>query len=102
MRRCLAERLQEQHFGADPALEKELVALARSHVIAKRPTQKRPDIQPGTTLIREWRGETHRVEALRQGFLWKGQTYRSLSLVAQRITGAHWNGPRFFGLRGKP
>jgi hypothetical protein len=25
--------------------------------------------------------------------------YRSLTIIAHEITGAHWSGPRFFGLR---
>src|SRR5271166_2408841 len=31
------------------------------------------------------------------GYSWNGTTYRSLSKVAFAITGARWNGPRFFG-----
>ena len=27
-----------------------------------------------------------------------GQRYRSLSVIAEGITGAHWSGPRFFGV----
>ena len=30
-----------------------------------------------------------------------GNTYRSLSKAAFAITGARWNGPRFFGLRDR-
>jgi hypothetical protein len=33
--------------------------------------------------------------------LYKRKRYRSLTGVAQLITSAHWNGPQFFGLRGK-
>ena len=44
----------------------------------------------------------HRVAVLADGFAWNGKTYRSLSKVAQAITGTRWNGPRFFGLRDKP
>jgi Protein of unknown function (DUF2924) len=33
------------------------------------------------------------------GIEWRGQRYRSLSVVARKITGARWSGPRFFGLR---
>ena len=29
-----------------------------------------------------------------------GQSYKSLSAVARAITGAHWSGPAFFGLKG--
>ena len=32
------------------------------------------------------------------GFEYEGQRYRSLTVIAERITGAHWSGPRFFGL----
>lgn len=53
---------------------------------------------PGTRLIREWQGETHEVTILDTGYRYQGQHYRSLSGVASDITGAHWSGPRFFGL----
>jgi len=35
------------------------------------------------------------------GFAWNGQIFDSLSQVAFAITGTKWNGPRFFGLRGR-
>jgi hypothetical protein len=98
LRRYLAERIQMQHFGFDRTLEKALAVLVRSHRSGKTPPLKRPTVRLGTTLIREWGGETHRVEAVDGGFLWRGEKYRSLSLLARRITGARWNGPRFFGL----
>jgi hypothetical protein len=52
----------------------------------------------GTRLLREWNGRQHIVEVVEDGYLLDGKTYRSLSAVAKRITGAHWSGPRFFGL----
>jgi hypothetical protein len=58
-------------------------------------------LKPGTLLIREFGGEMHRVTVVAGGFSWKGLTYTSLSEVARAITGTRWNGPRFFGLRGK-
>ncbi|MGB8898629.1 MAG: DUF2924 domain-containing protein [Methylocella sp.] len=36
------------------------------------------------------------------GIEWRGQRYRSLSVVVRKITGARWSGPRFFGLRQRP
>jgi len=54
---------------------------------------------PGTCLIREWQGQTHEVSILDTGYLWQGNKYRSLSRIAREITGAHWSGPRFFGLQ---
>ena len=55
-------------------------------------------IKPGTRLVREWNGRTHHVEMVEGGFIWNGQTHRSLSTIARQITGAHWSGPRFFGI----
>ncbi len=58
-------------------------------------------LKPGAKLIREWRGETHTVIVLEDGFEWRGKRRRSLSVIAKLITGAHWSGPRFFDLNGK-
>ena len=55
--------------------------------------------KPGTRLVREWHGVTHTVLVHADGVEWRGKRYRSLSVVAREITGAHWSGPRFFGLR---
>jgi hypothetical protein len=52
----------------------------------------------GATLMRQWRGHTHTVLVRVVGFEYDGQRYRSLTVIAERITGAHWSGPRFFGL----
>ncbi len=54
--------------------------------------------RPGSHLIREWNGRTYQVEVTRDGFVMDGRTYRSLTAIARRITGAQWSGPRFFGL----
>jgi len=59
----------------------------------------RVSFKPGTRLVREWHGVTHTVVILTDGVEWRGQRYRSLSVVAREITGAHWSGPRFFGLK---
>ena len=52
-------------------------------------------------LIREHEGKRHEVIAVPGGFLWEGRTYESLSVIANKITGTRWNGPRFFGLRDR-
>lgn len=57
-------------------------------------------LRPGGRLLREWNGTTHVVDVTDEGFLWHGKTHRSLSAIAREITGAHWSGPRFFGLTG--
>lgn len=53
---------------------------------------------PGTLLTREYKGQTIQVRVLRQGFEFDGEIYRSLSAVARKITGSHWNGWLFFGM----
>lgn len=57
-----------------------------------------PTLQPGQRLVREWHGQTHSVLVLEDAFEYQDQRYRTLSEVARQITGAHWSGPRFFGL----
>ena len=61
--------------------------------------QPRQTFKPGTRLVRDWQGQTYTVIILESGVEWRGQHYRSLSVVARKITGAHWSGPRFFGLK---
>lgn len=58
-------------------------------------------LKPGTRLVREWHGVTHTVLVHTDGVEWGGRRYASLSIVAREITGAHWSGPRFFGLRSR-
>jgi len=55
-------------------------------------------LKTGTTLVRQWRGHAHSVLVREDGLEYQGQRYRSLTMIAERITGAHWSGPRFFGL----
>lgn len=55
----------------------------------------------GTMLNREWRGRRYKVKVTPKGFEYDGESFRSLSAVAKRITGSHWNGFLFFGI-GKP
>jgi Protein of unknown function (DUF2924) len=55
-------------------------------------------LKPGARLVREWDGRTHTVTVTEDGFEYAGKNYPSLTKIAQKITGAHWSGPRFFGL----
>jgi hypothetical protein len=55
-------------------------------------------LKPGSKLVRQWRGQVHTVNVLDDGFEYQGERYRSLTGIARRITGAHWSGPRFFGI----
>lgn len=97
LRRFLAFELQaRRHGGLSSALTRQIAQAAQRKAGA---TGSR--LQPGARLLREWNGVTHVVEVTHDGFAWRGQTWRSLTVVAREITGAHWSGPRFFGLNGK-
>jgi hypothetical protein len=65
---------------------------------AARTRTRRSLPSPGARLVRQWRGRTHIIDVLDNGYVWEGRAYRSLSIIARAITGAHWSGPRFFGL----
>ena len=66
----------------------------------KKPRRGTPGMPVlGTRLVREYRGERHEVTVVSGGFEFEGRKYRSLSAITKAITGAHWNGPGFFGLR---
>lgn len=53
---------------------------------------------PGSLLMKQHKGETHVVKVLDNGFEYNGQVCRSLSAIAQEITGTKWNGFLFFGI----
>jgi len=55
----------------------------------------------GSTLTREWHGKQVAVRVVENGFEHEGVVHRSLSAVAQAITGSHWNGRLFFGLTNR-
>ena len=101
LRRLLALRLQERRLGGISALvARELQRAASGGPVAASPAP-RPSLTPGTRLIREWNGKTIAVEVTEAGFAWNDKIWRSLSEIAREVTGAHWSGPRFFGLTGR-
>lgn len=53
---------------------------------------------PGAMLKREYKGRLIQVRVLPQGFEFDGEVYRSLTAIARKITGSHWNGWHFFGI----
>jgi hypothetical protein len=101
MIREIAYKMQERaHGGLAPAIKRRLRALAAEvEANGAGAFAPAPLLKPGTRLLREWRGKTHTVIVLDDGFESEGERYQSLTQIARRITGAHWSGPRFFGLR---
>src|SRR5215471_6951217 len=97
--RALAHRLQEQtHGGTSRAQRRRLQTLAREFEKGSGSSDPGIILRTGTTLVRQWRGHTYTVLVGENGFEYDGQHYRSLTVIAEKITGAHWSGPRFFGL----
>jgi hypothetical protein len=70
----------------------------RRRVPSKPPRPADPALPTGAVLTRFYKGRTIQVRVLAEGFECEGQVHRSLSAVAQAITGAHWNGRLFFGV----
>ena len=98
LRRLLAQRLQERrHGGIPPAVQRELIRIAKGEPAVPVPPVRKP-LTTGTRLVREWNGQTITVEVSDDGFVHAGRKWRSLSEIARHVTGAHWSGPRFFGL----
>ncbi len=99
----VAWKLQERACGGHSAtMRRRLADLAKTMDEKGDLTKARAvTLKPGAKLVREWRGETHDVLVLEDGFQWRGQRWRSLSAIAREISGTQWSGPRFFGLQAK-
>ena len=97
MRHVLAFEVQCRKSGGMPAGFVKRFQKQASGTPSKR---SKFEPKPGGRLLREWNGTTHVVDIGEGHYVWRGQQYRSLSAIARAITGAHWSGPRFFGLNG--
>ena len=98
--RGIAYRRQElQYGGLGKAIRRKLKTLAKMFRATGRVSSD-PGLalKPGARLVREWHGRTHTVTVTEDGFEYAGTSYSSLTKIAKKITGAHWSGPRFFGL----
>lgn len=103
-RRGLDGETQRLLDAAVRQAEDRAVEPKKDRASGKRKTKpKKPQLQAGVTLVRKWRGKTYKVKVIEDGkgkkrYEFGGEEYRSLTTIAQEITGAHWSGPRFFGL----
>lgn len=102
LRHAIAHRLQERTCEpmtrTSQRLLKQAIKVSASQDVSKF---NRRQINPGSEFARTWKGKMHRVAVLSDGYGYAGKTYQSLSEIARLITGTQWNGPRFFGFRGK-
>lgn len=101
MARGIAYRLQERlHGGLSRAADKQIWAITKRLKRTGSVTDPHAvTLKPGTRLVRSWNGTVHSVLVCETGYEFEGRLYASLSQVARDITGAHWSGPRFFGLK---
>ena len=101
--RAITYKLQERPLGGlSTSIIRKLERLTLDSEASDTQKPAPPiSLKAGTRLVREWRGVTYTVLVHADGFEWNGRRYRSLTLVARAITGAHWSGPRFFGLRNR-
>lgn len=104
LRRSIAHRIQERAYGGlSPSTRRLLGQLVKAAIAKPNGRLELPRrIKPGSELVRTWKGTSHRVRVLADGFGYAGKTFASLSEIATEITGTKWNGPRFFGLRPAP
>jgi hypothetical protein len=101
LRRGIAWKLQSRVYGDLPShikreLERATERLRRGEDLL---SSSRPSLKPGTRLVRSWQGTVHRVLVLDDGFEYDGRRFSSLTQIASAITGTHWSGPNFFGLK---
>lgn len=96
LRLALAWNIQADAMGDLSASARRRLAQAAGGKSTTQPAHA------GTKLVREWQGVTHVVIIDENGIIrWSGHEWASLSAVAKAITGGHWSGPAFFGLRKK-
>ncbi|OGI23565.1 MAG: hypothetical protein A2287_01745 [Candidatus Melainabacteria bacterium RIFOXYA12_FULL_32_12] len=100
------EMQAKEKGGYSAQTRKKLDKLAESFAKNKEVDNIKPlkesstlEIKSGTKLIREYKGEKHEVTALDKGFEYNNKTYKSLSAIANEITGTRWNGKVFFGIK---
>jgi hypothetical protein len=98
---AVAWKIQAQTYGGlSAATKRRLADLAATLERDGDVTRGRiARLKPGAKLVREWHGKTHTVIVGQDGYEWTGRHWRSLSVIAREITGGHWSGPRFFGLK---
>lgn len=100
LRRGIAWKLQARVHGELPngvgrSIELSAERLRRGEEITARVSS----LKAGSRLVREWRGKTHHVIVLEDGFEHESRRYSSLSQIASVITGVRWSGPVFFGVK---
>src|SRR5207302_8420450 len=97
--RGLADKLEQRaHGGPSRVLQRRLRILAGEFEKGAGSFDAGGVLKTGASLVRRWRGHTHTVLVGEDGFEYDGQHYRSLTVIAERISGAHRWGHRLLGV----
>lgn len=92
---------QSQYNSLSKELQTRIDKLVEQYFVSKKvdiKKIKKSHISIGTKFIREFKGEKYEVTAVDGGFKFNDKLYKTLSAVANEITGTHWNGKKFFGV----
>ncbi len=96
MVRGIAWRMQEKALGGFSQDARRVISNDGGGGGARQ--DPRRTLKPGNRLVRRWRGRTYVVKVVEDGLMYEGERFSSLSVIAGKITGTRWSGPRFFGL----
>lgn len=91
---------EEKYSSLSPEIQRKIDKLVenydRTQNIEKE--NKVLSITDGTKLIREFKGKRYSVTVIQNCYEYNGKKYKSLSAIANEITGTRWNGKKFFGV----
>lgn len=102
--RPMLERSLEYKLNVEPLMSVDIRRRLDGLVMDYRRSKKASNsairsLKVGTKLVRNWQGVDHIVTVIDGGFKYQGHCYKSLSKIANDITGSRWNGWLFFGLK---
>ena len=94
----IAYKIQELAYGGvDPVTEEKIREQAKKTSL-KNKKKKKFQPQIGTKMIKEYHDKTYEVLVVVNGFAYEDEVFKSLSAIANKITGTRWNGLKFFGV----
>jgi hypothetical protein len=94
----IAYKIQELTYGGlSPETQKRMDQMSSN--INGSVVKKKYKPLIGAKIIKEYHGKTHEVIVVGGGFSYEGEVFKSLSAIANKITGTKWNGLIFFGIK---
>lgn len=100
LRSIVAYRLQEKHYGRPLAEDAKSWLDADDGGDGPRLRTAVSGSGARARLVRVWKGVRHEAVVRNDSrFEYNGEIFNSLSAIAKVITGTHWNGRLFFGIK---